>query len=430
MRVEPRFAVFLVSAGLGLGVGCVGCGGHGSGSTPRTSAADAAAGSACGNTQVDPHNCGACGHSCQGGACQAGACVPLAPGILASGQQTPAGIVVDANNVYWVNRGTQSGATGAGAQVLKCAKSGCSNTPTVLAAGTWTGITNLAIDGTNVYWGASGKLFACPTHGCSGEPTVLWSGAAGVAAIALSDAGVYFDMPDSEQVTLCSTTGCDGGEALTFDGDGSTGTLTVTLIAIAADQESLYAVANAGPIGTIVTCAPSHCAQSARRLALGSVIGIGQQAFAPLLAVDDTNLYFVSFASELGGLTPPGLMGIGPFNAGRLAELNFVGKEADGGSTVTLLGDLSSPSAIAVDGTAAYVAEWGEQNDGGGRPTGAGRIDQCAVAGCKGVPVVVQGYVNYPQGIAVDDANVYWTDFGSGTDPTASDDGRVMFRSK
>jgi hypothetical protein len=232
-------------------------------------------------------------------------------------------------------------------------------------------------------------------------------------------------------VTLCSTSGCDGGEILTFEGDGSPMPLplSTTVVAIAADKDSLYAVVTAGPFGAVVACMPSQCAESVRSLAIVPGFGPGVQAFAALLAVDDTNLYFVSFASVFGGIATTGPLGNGG-TPDSLAQLNFVAKQSNNGPEVTLLEDLSAPSAIAVDGTTVYVAGWGEQNDGGDRATGAGRIAKCAVAGCKEVPVTVQGYVNYPQGIAVDDANVYWTDFGSGTDPSASDDGRVMFRGK
>src|SRR5579883_2951600 len=48
----------------------------------------------CTNLQTDPNNCGTCGHSCQGGACQAGVCQIL---VLASGQDVPTDIAVDAN---------------------------------------------------------------------------------------------------------------------------------------------------------------------------------------------------------------------------------------------------------------------------------------------------------------------------------------------
>src|ERR1700733_2818590 len=46
----------------------------------------------------DPANCGACGHSCNGGTCQASQCQPV---VIALAQNTPQGIAVDATNVYW-----------------------------------------------------------------------------------------------------------------------------------------------------------------------------------------------------------------------------------------------------------------------------------------------------------------------------------------
>jgi hypothetical protein len=57
----------------------------------------------CGDTQADPHHCGACGHDCLGGACVGGQCQPV---VLASEQPDPLFIAVDpapcgAGNVFW-----------------------------------------------------------------------------------------------------------------------------------------------------------------------------------------------------------------------------------------------------------------------------------------------------------------------------------------
>src|SRR5436309_967588 len=85
------------------------------GSTTPSSAADAG----CGGPS-DPNNCGACGHSCLGGACTAGKCAPI---LLASGQgdsasgvpwypytndigdplEGPDRIAVDESHAYWLN---------------------------------------------------------------------------------------------------------------------------------------------------------------------------------------------------------------------------------------------------------------------------------------------------------------------------------------
>ncbi|MGZ3442399.1 MAG: hypothetical protein ACXVDD_22920 [Polyangia bacterium] len=57
----------------------------------------------------DPRNCGSCGHDCLGGACSGGHCQPM---VVASLQDPPYGVAVDANNVYFSRTsGLQRGVT-------------------------------------------------------------------------------------------------------------------------------------------------------------------------------------------------------------------------------------------------------------------------------------------------------------------------------
>jgi len=75
--------------------------------------------------------------------------VPLsggAPITLASGQNKPKGIVVDATNVYWTTNGDADESSGT---VMKMPLAG--GTPTTLASGqSWPWA--LAVDATRVYW--------------------------------------------------------------------------------------------------------------------------------------------------------------------------------------------------------------------------------------------------------------------------------------
>ncbi|HLK40063.1 MAG TPA: hypothetical protein VKU41_25075, partial [Polyangiaceae bacterium] len=125
-------AVALGASAWGL-AGLLGC------SSGTHARADGGPGSdtACPDTMFDPHNCGACGHDCGGGACQNGACVALAPGVLATGQGQPGAVVVDDTNVYWANAKPPA--------ILACAKAGCANAPTVLAQGAWGPPTDLVL---------------------------------------------------------------------------------------------------------------------------------------------------------------------------------------------------------------------------------------------------------------------------------------------
>jgi hypothetical protein len=55
---------------------------------------------ACVDVKSDVHNCGRCGHDCQGGACQAGICQALALAQASPGND----IATDGAHVYWVSR--------------------------------------------------------------------------------------------------------------------------------------------------------------------------------------------------------------------------------------------------------------------------------------------------------------------------------------
>ena len=48
----------------------------------------------------DPDHCGACDHSCLGGACKASVCQPIP---IVSGQALPAAISVTDQGIYWLN---------------------------------------------------------------------------------------------------------------------------------------------------------------------------------------------------------------------------------------------------------------------------------------------------------------------------------------
>jgi hypothetical protein len=139
----------------------------------------------CVDPASDPNNCGACGHSCQGGACMGATCQPLT---LAAGLPGPAYLAADGTNVYFAN--FNGGVNGS---VMAVPVSG--GMPTTLAAGQ-TQIGNIAVDSTSIYWldatvyGGPGEVMKLPLAG--GMPTTLYSGAVTASGIALDATSVYF----------------------------------------------------------------------------------------------------------------------------------------------------------------------------------------------------------------------------------------------
>jgi hypothetical protein len=138
---------------LGVGLMATSCGGRTAddafltdtsdgGSSGKTDAAkdDVAA---CTNTVTDPHNCGSCGHDCQGGACEAGVCQPF---VLAAAEEFPSLLRVDDRDVYWLNAGGFDGA-----KVRAVPKAGGSSRTVAKLPDGAMGV-SMALDEGHVYW--------------------------------------------------------------------------------------------------------------------------------------------------------------------------------------------------------------------------------------------------------------------------------------
>jgi hypothetical protein len=150
-RVLTLIGTATIAAGFATFAGCMG--GQLSSTGPLDANSDAAA---CTDVQSDPHNCGACGHDCLGGACQAGVCQPFTLATVPGDSSYQ--IVVNANDVYWsASRSEDSVAFGA---VFECGIGGCNQQPTVL----WQGypVEGIALGAASLLWVQQNVPFAYP----------------------------------------------------------------------------------------------------------------------------------------------------------------------------------------------------------------------------------------------------------------------------
>jgi hypothetical protein len=373
------------------------------------------------------------------GACGEGApCAAAVPHVLVSHQPTPAGIALDDAYVYWVDLGTYSasdagsdapsgddsdggadaGTTSGpyvGGRIERCAKAGCGDSPQLLAAGTWNGMSKLAVDGTSVYWLTTSQILACPVDGCPASPTVIWSGDGTLTDVAVDATGVYFTDQQATSVLMCPLSGCSGAASALFpdpldlttdaEADADAGAQALppsygTAVAIALDSGNVYFTTNAG---FVLSCAESACGATLRVVAETSATTLQ-------IAVDSANTYFTDFAGNAFGrvLSCP--------------------KSGCGTSPTVLVDGLSWPTGLAADSANVYFTELGDEGDAGAG--GRGRVARCTASGCGDRATAVAGFVNEPLGIAVDSDGVYWADFGSAVSTTETDVGRVMVSNK
>jgi len=84
-----------------------------------------------------------------------------------------------------------------------------------------------------------------------------------------------------------------------------------------------------------------------------------------------------------------------------------------GGTPTTLASGLAGPQRLAVDSANVYWTDYGD-----------GSVMQCSVDGCGGTPLILASGQNLPTGVAIDATSVYWLTFGTAANTYT--DGAVM----
>ncbi len=291
-----------------------GGGGAGAGGGSAASSSAATGSNPCIDTHNDPENCGACGHSCLGGACNAGVCVPVALHFGQKQVENYQHLAIDYNNVYWVVSGAilklpkstrgeiepkilsfSAGADflavdsdflyytkpGASGQVVVQNKDS-DNAGKALAAAEDNPVGLTVFDG-KLYWANHGpdhRIRSVPVMSASG-PTDIASGQKKPFFVVANEGGIYWTyIADG----LVDTGGVNrAGEAQTFAAN------LYAPSSLAVDQESIYVLERDGSLVTMSKQNPGT--RTSAKNSSGEIV-------AGRVVVDGTYVYWTGPGTE------------------------------------------------------------------------------------------------------------------------------------
>lgn len=306
----------------------------------------------CTDTASDSNHCGRCGVSCLGGACLAGKCQPL---VLASGQDVPNTIALDASNVYWMNFG-KSALNGG---LLMTVPRNAGAEPKALAKVLDPG--GLAVTGGLAYYTSySGKAIFQVSLSTAAKEIAKTAG--NPSSLAVSGGWIYFGDEGTTTWTLTKVNTSGGQPTVVFANQSDVRSLTVLGSTLVWANRLSNAVLSGSTGGGLVRTLASVAKPSG-------------------VVMDSNNAYVAG--------------------SGQIVRVPLYV-----GSAVTLVPGLKSPQSLALDGRWLYWSDHG---------TGAGDGSLMRIDIKDGGPTTLASNLTRPAQIAVGGDAVYWTDSGAGT---------------
>jgi hypothetical protein len=272
-------------------------------------------------------------------------CGPL---VLATGQFDPFGLAITDTHVYWLNAGD--------GRLSRCAKTGCANSPTLIAQGDPLGYF-VTTDATHVYWNHNNtdEVLRCPLDGCPNLAPQVLASINSATRVAVDSTYLYTSTNDGRLVRVIKTggtpqdlvTGLNDPTGIWMSGSDMLMTLrngnAVVRVPLAGGMATTL-IPNQTMALTITADAQYMYYSTQTQIVRADLDGQNLQPLAAGdtcegIAVDATHVYFTT---QVGGT---------------LEKVPIVG-----GTKITMLANLGQPAQLAIDENYVYFADNGTGN--------------------------------------------------------------------